>query len=115
MLPYPNPYELPRKIGEYRPLRRKLRFSLGLKLTALNCLGWGLLFSVSPSAFRNEVWQLCGVLLSLPLALPCVLPSLGPRAPAEVVFDILAIAVNCPIWGYGLAWILKRFRRMASF
>jgi len=55
--------------------------------------------------------------LSSPLALPFLLPSMGPPTANEIIGNCIAIGINSFIWGYGTAWIwskLVRRRRTPS-
>ena len=56
--------------------------------------------------------EICAGVLSFPLVLLVIL--LDPQYGAAVVMFILAAVANCYLWGYCIAWIIKRVRRLQA-
>lgn len=92
--------------------------SLGGKLAIVNCLSFvGIELLLQSGFFRpgggGEDFLACVMLfLSLPLALPFLLPSLGAPTEIEQITNGIVIGINSFIWGYGVASVWsKLFRR----
>lgn len=115
-----NPYESPIEVVRDSIVQNpKGQSRLGLLLTLFNAACWVIALSLAPTLGRNEVAaSVAGIVLlimSLPLALPFVLPSCSlapPPTAGDVILSIGAIAANSAIWGYGLAWLINRGRSL---
>lgn len=91
--------------------------SLGGTLAIVNCLSiFGIFLLIRTRYFRPDggesylLWIMA--FLSSPLALPFLLPSMGPPTANEIIGNCIAIGTNSFIWGYGIAWVWsKLFRR----
>ena len=91
---------------------------MGMRLESLIALGLLLLFTI---LIAITVWfdaslgpwegliQLCLTLLSFPLGMMMMLAE--PQYEPGLVFVILAMVANCYLWGYCIAWIVRRIRR----
>lgn len=92
--------------------------SLGGKLAIVNCLSWVGFFGLlqcgffSPPAGVSEVFlTVVMAFLSLPLALPFLLPPMGPPTEIEIITACIWIGINSFVWGYGIAWAWSKFFR----
>ena len=86
---------------------------LGGKLAILNGLLWvGLVVSSLSGAGPSEVTIAIAMVLSLPIALPFILPTLGHQySEAEVIGHCIIIGINTLAWGYGLSWLWENVCR----
>lgn len=82
----------------------------GGKLVILNCALWALfmLGSRMPTAIPDELLAPVAITISLPIALPWVLPILGRPTLSDVVIKSVIIGANSVAWGYGLSWLVGR-------
>lgn len=83
-------------------------------LTMLNCVGWLILAAAPTIWWRWYCPSLHGVwlALSLPVAWICFTPPMGFRwNHAGIVATCCVIGFNSFLWGYGLAALLRGFRR----
>jgi hypothetical protein len=89
--------------------------SLGGKLAIANLNGWVIIFLIG----RSEVlppdlplWLQFAVaallfILAMPLGM-CIPMMSGPAPLGGIVMIVLILAANAFVWGYGLAWCLRR-------
>ncbi len=87
--------------------------NLGGWLAILNCSAWVVLvFSLQNDFHPPDVLLAIGlIVLSLPVALPFMLPSQEPTTVGAICVCII-IGVNSFLWGYGLAAICRRCHRL---
>ncbi len=83
------------------------RPDLGGVLSIVNGLSWvALVVLALNGAISSEIFISAGMVLSLPIALPFVLPTVGHHhSDGDVVSICIIIGVNTLAWGYGLAWL----------
>ena len=100
--------------------------SLGGWLTIANCSFWACTFlgirladaylkNCSPDAVSQLVFSVVMIAFSLPLALPFLLPHFDYTPTLyDVVLGSAVIGLNSIIWGYSLAWMMRRVGRLFS-
>ena len=72
----------------------------------LNGVSWiGLVLIASARLVPDPALITVAIVLSLPVAVPFVLPTLGTRTVDETVVTCIVIGVNTLAWGYGVAWL----------
>ena len=94
--------------------------SLGGKLAIANCLAFVGIILLAMTGYLEpdggeRILHCVMMFLSLPLAFPFLIPSMGPPTAIEIIVACLAIGINSFAWGYGLAWMIsKRLSRRNS-
>lgn len=100
--------------------------NLGGWLTIGNCSFWACTFlgirlgetylkNYSPNAASQLIFAVLMLVFSVPLALPFLLPQLDYTPTlSHIVLGSVVIGLNALIWGYGLAWIVRRIGRLLS-
>lgn len=79
---------------------------LGGKLAILNGLLWvGVVVSSLHKAVPSEIGNAIAMVLSLPIALPFILPTGHQCSEADVIGLCILIGINTLARGYGLAWL----------
>ena len=87
--------------------------SLGLILTLVNAIGWASLhYLAEHKLVSDSVVIVPALALSVPGTL-CMFPGLD-EGYREQRTRMIAVGLNAPIWGYGLAWLISRARAAAS-
>ncbi len=79
----------------------------------LNGLLWvGLVVSSLNGAVPSQVSIAIAMILSLPIALPFILPTVGDQpSEADVIGHCIIIGINALAWGYGLSWLWENVCR----
>ena len=89
---------------------------LGGKLAILNGLLWvGVVASTLHGAVPSEIGISAAMVLSLPIALPFILPTGGQCSEVDVIGLCIIIGINTLAWGYGLAWLWEAVCRRRVF
>ena len=87
--------------------------TLGGWLTIANGVAWILILVLPELVGNPNVFALfipIGLLLSFPFVWCwCLFPSLGGPTIADVVEIAIVFGLNSIAWGYGVAWIVRRY------
>lgn len=88
------------------------QFTLGGSLSIANGLSWVCFYSGGhhlPESMLLAMTPLL-LLLAFPIAIPCLVPSLGGPTVPEIVVCAIVIGINSLFWGHGIAWLFRRCR-----
>jgi hypothetical protein len=114
-----NPYECPRELNSSSLPTSRRFVSLGGWLSFINGGFWIILFATASHApkFIEPIFGLLltlAIFMSVPLGLPYFFVfrcSLSVPTVAEVVTQAIVFGTNSLVWGYGMAWLIKRMTR----
>jgi hypothetical protein len=114
-----NPYQSPCELNRGSLPCRPHLISMGGWLSFLNGGFWILLFTLATFApkFIEPILGLfltIAIFMSVPLATPYFFVfrcSLSTPTVAEIVIQASVFGTNSLVWGYGIAWLVKRMTR----